>query len=107
MTPSGNAMGVRVFLRSTVPADGGEAPAQRRVLRPYGAPIAHDADRRAHTGRGPPPSRPKGQRAAGAAVGASTSPRRWSCRATNQHRAAQAAPTHQPASTSLGQCTPR
>ena len=37
----------------------------------------------------------------------STLPRACNCRAMNQHRAAQAAPMHQPASTSVGQCTPR
>ena len=39
--------------------------------------------------------------------GSSTAPVRCNCSATNQHRAAQAAPTAHPAITSLGQCTPR
>src|SRR4051812_31481950 len=46
-------------------------------------------------------------RAENAYPGGSPSPRRCSCSATNQPSDAQAAPPHQPASTSDGQCTPR
>lgn len=94
------------------PASGGDTPAPAesrppRHFRRTGAGLSRAAMPSGRRQRlGPWRQRQGLSSGRGAGVG-STVPRRWSSSATIQQSMAQAAPMHQPASTSLGQWTPR